>query len=131
MPQGEVVVTTVVTGPADRAFAAFTDGVDGWWKRPAGTVVRFDGDRLVAVSDAGAGVLAVVCGWDPPRRIDLRWHGPHAAPGDIVTVEFAPEGARTRVTVTHRRHGLRPQHAMAAVLGLWWGDTLRRLGRLA
>lgn len=131
MPAGEVVVTTVVAAPADRAFAAFTDGIDRWWKRPGGTVVRFDGDRLVAVSHTGAGVLAVVCGWDPPRRVDLQWHGPHAAPGDTVTVEFAPEGAGTRVTVTHRRDGIRPQDAMADVLGLWWADTLRRLGRLA
>jgi uncharacterized protein YndB with AHSA1/START domain len=129
MPAGEVVVSTVVTAPADKAFADFTDGIDRWWKRPPGTLVRFDGDRLVAVSHAGADVLAVVDAWEPPRRIDLQWHGPHAAPGDTVTVEFVPEGAGTRVIVTHRRPLLRPQDAVAAVLGLWWGDLLRRLSR--
>jgi uncharacterized protein YndB with AHSA1/START domain len=129
MPTGEVVVTTMVSQPPRVAFAAFTEEIDRWWQRPAGsgTIVRFEEERLVAVSSAGAEVLAMVIAWNPPHRFELQWNGPYSQAGDTVTVGFEPEGAGTRVTVTHRRDGLRPEDAVAAVLGFWWGDILRRL----
>lgn len=130
MSAGEVVVTTLVTLPVQRAFAAFTDGIDRWWQRSAGfnTIVRFEQERLVAVSHAGVEVLASVIGWKPPHRFQLEWHGPYSEPGDTVTVEFEPDGEGTRITITHRRDGLRSVDAVTAVLGFWWGDILRRLG---
>ncbi len=80
MPTGEVVVTTVVALPLQRAFAAFTDDIDRWWQRSAGTgtIVRFEEERLVAVSSAGVEVLATVIGWKPPHRFELQWHGPYS-----------------------------------------------------
>lgn len=129
MPTGEVVVTTVVALPLQGAFAAFTGDIDRWWRRSAGagTIVRFEEERLVAVSSAGVEVLATVIGWKPPHHFELQWHGPYSQAGDTVTVGFEPEGTGTRVTVTHRRAGLRPEEAVAAILGFWWGDLLRRL----
>ena len=61
------------------------------------------------------------------RVVELRWHGPHARPGDVVVIELAPDGVGTRVTIRHRREGLAPGDAIASVLGPWWGDVLRRL----
>ena len=92
MPTGEVVVTTVVTLPLQRAFAAFTDDIDRWWRRSAGagTIVRFEEERLVAVSSAGVEVLATVIGWKPPHHFELQWHGPYSQASDTVTVGFEP-----------------------------------------
>lgn len=129
MPTGEVVVTTVVGLPLERAFGAFTDDIDRWWTAvddPRSTV-RFDGDRLVAVSAVGVAVLAKVASWQPPDRLELEWLGPHGQPGDTVIVDFEPEGELTRVTVRHRRSGLTPQAFESALIGLWWGGVLQRL----
>ena len=131
MPVGEVVVTTLVPLAPERAFASFTDDIDRWWQRtpPQGrdSVIRFERDRLVAVSDAGADVLATVTDWSPPRRLDLDWRGPHAQDGDTVVIEFEPEGDGTRVTIRHRRPGIDPAATVSAIIGLFWGDLLGRL----
>src|SRR5688500_16645219 len=106
MPSGEVAVTVLVTMPVERAFSTFTDDIDRWWRRPPGetadAVVRFEHDRLVAVSAGGAEVVATVTEWSPPSHLVLDWQGPHAEPGDRVRVEFAAEADGTRVTVIHR-----------------------------
>jgi uncharacterized protein YndB with AHSA1/START domain len=129
---GEVVVTTVVGLPTDRAFAAFTDEIDRWWWRrpgePPDGIIGFEAGRLVAVSSSGATVLATVMAWEPPDRFQLEWNGPHGEPGDTVTVEFQPEPNRTRVTVRHRRAGLSPSDVGSAIIGLWWGNLLQRFG---
>lgn len=122
-------MTTVVGLPVEGAFGAFTDHIDRWWSsvddpRPS---VRFDGDRLVAISATGQAVLANVATWQPPDRIGLEWLGPHGQPGDFVMIEFEPEGELTRVTVRRRRSGLAPAAVEAAIVGLWWGDLLQRL----
>ena len=131
VPADEVVVTSVVALPVERAFSAFTDDIDRWWQRAPGrnhdAIVQFERDRLVAVSPVGSEVLATVSSWDPPRRLDLDWNGPHAKPGDSVVVEFDPEPRGTRVTIRHRRRGLAPEAVEAAVVGLWWGDLVSRL----
>jgi uncharacterized protein YndB with AHSA1/START domain len=130
MPQGEVTVTTVVAIPVEEAFTLFTERIDRWWVRPPGTetgsVVRFEGGRLVAVTSQGVEVLASVATWDPPAVLELDWSGPHSRPGDRVTIEFQPEPEGTRVTVRHHREGVRPEETIAAVLGLWWGSVLSR-----
>ena len=133
MPDDEVIVTCVVSLPVEEAFTMFTQRVDQWWVRAPhddpGTVVSFVGDHLVGASVSGASVLASITGWDPPTRLDLAWSGPHAHAGDTVAIEFQSESGATRVTVRHRRPGLRSQDAAAAVVGLWWGDLLTRLAR--
>ena len=129
MPVDEVIVTAIVALPIEEAFTTFTENIDRWWVREPSTdtVVRFEGDRLVAASVNGAEVLATVSEWDPPTRIAMEWNGPHGQPGDTVGVEFHPESDGTRVTVRHYRGGVGPEQAIAAILGLWWGDLLSRL----
>ncbi|MGH8928542.1 MAG: SRPBCC domain-containing protein [Acidimicrobiia bacterium] len=129
MPAGEVTITTVVGAPVEEAFAAFTEHVDRWWgrERPAETVVRFEGKRLIAVSVDGAELLATVTKWIPPTRLELQWSGPVSLPGDTVIVAFDPEKTGTRVTVRHRRAGIKPEETRSAVIGLWWGDLLSRM----
>ena len=131
MPADEVVVTSVVGLPVERAFSTFTSEIDRWWLRAPShdrdAVVQFESDQLVAISPTGSEVLATVSSWNPPRRLDLAWHGPNAELGDVVVIEFDPEPPGTRVTVRHRRRGLSPESVEAAVVGLWWGDLVSRL----
>jgi uncharacterized protein YndB with AHSA1/START domain len=129
MPVDEVTITAIVALPVEEAFTVFTEDIDRWWVRETSTdtVVRFEGDRLVAASIDGAELLATVSEWDPPTRIAMDWNGPHSQPGDMVGVDFHPESDGTRVTVRHRRGGVGPEQVIAAILGLWWGDLLSRL----
>jgi uncharacterized protein YndB with AHSA1/START domain len=123
---GEVTVTTLLSVDPDRAFSLFTTRVDQWWVRPAGTVIRFEGDQLLSADGNGVRAIARVLGWDPPGQILLEWAGPYGEPGDQVAIEFQSEGPGTRVTVRHLRPGLAASDASAAVLGLFWAEVLRR-----
>ena len=133
MPVDEITVTAIVALPIEEAFTAFTEDIDRWWVREdsTDTVVRFVGDRLVATSISGAKTLATVSEWEPPTRIAMSWNGPHGQPGDTVGVDFQPESHGTRVTVRHCRAGVGPEQAIAAILGLWWGNLLSRFQRPA
>lgn len=128
MPDGDATVTCVVGLPLEEAFTFFTEQVDRWWVRapliPREAVVGFESGRLAATPE-GARTLGTVLAWEAPTRVSMRWHGPHARPGDLVTITFQPETGGTRVSVHYRREGLRSGEAPAAVLGFWWGDRLR------
>ncbi|MGA7272740.1 MAG: SRPBCC domain-containing protein [Acidimicrobiia bacterium] len=123
----QITVTCVVDVSPDRAFVLFTDHIDRWWKRSPGSAaapeVRFENGRLMEHGE----ILGVVSSWDPPRRIEMDWLGPHSQGGDRVVITFDPDSGGTRISVTHRRVGMAPESATAAVLGLWWGDILSRL----
>jgi len=128
---GEVTITAIVPLEIDAAFSAFTTDIDRWWVRgpESGTVVRFEGERLLEVSTDGAVTLATVTASVPPTHIELDWDGPHSAPGDKVIVDFVPDAGGTRVTIRHRRQGIESAGALSAVIGLWWGDRLSKLQR--
>ena len=131
MPDGEVVVTTLVPVPEEAAFVAFTEQIDRWWDRrdlpSRDAVVRFEADRLVLMTPSGSQTLASVQEWSPPSRLRLAWTGPHSRPGDEVVVEFAAEAGGTRVQVWHRREGLDPSSVSYSVVGLWWAELLSKL----
>lgn len=132
-----VTVSTVVQISPTRAFTLFTEEVDVWWRRtsrhrPASSssIVRFENDRLVELTDDGSTELGRVLAWEPGARLVLAWQGPHWAPAESTEVEitFEPDGAATRVTVEHRGWtDVRTGEAAAAVIGLWWGDLLAGL----
>ena len=130
MGVGEVLATTRVGLGLDDAFRAFTENIDRWWQRDRArpdAIVQFHGDRLVSVAAEGTELLAEVAQWSPPSLVELRWHGPHSEPGDVVVVELSPDGVGTRVTIRHRRDGLVPGGGAGGTTGTWWGDLLRRL----
>jgi uncharacterized protein YndB with AHSA1/START domain len=134
MTTNSVSVSTVVPTSPDRAFDLFTREVDAWWRRssrhratPAASIVRFDDDRLVEVTDEGSTQLGSVLAWEPGVRFVLAWHGPLWAPAEDSEVEvtFEPDSGGTRVTVEHRGWtSVRTGDAAASVIGLWWGDLL-------
>ena len=131
MANGEVAITAIVPLTVEAAFSSFTKDIDRWWARGSegGTVVRFEGERLLEVSTNGAVTLATVTASVPPNQLELDWSGPHSEPGDKVVIDFEPAEPGTRVTIRHRRPGIESAGAMSAVIGLWWGDRLSRLQR--
>jgi uncharacterized protein YndB with AHSA1/START domain len=134
MTPNSVRVSTVVRASPDTAFTLFTSEIDAWWRRssrhrsaPAASIVRFEDDRLVEVSDDGSTELGRVLAWEPGIRLILAWLGPHWAPAEHTEVEitFEPEGDGTRLTIEHRGWtDVQTGSAAAAVIGLWWGDLL-------
>jgi uncharacterized protein YndB with AHSA1/START domain len=109
-----------VAADAERAFAVFTDGMDGWWIREhhvqAGELRRVAvepevGGRLLEENDAGdVCVWGRVLTWDPPRTFAFSWligtdFGVPApdAPASRVTVTFTPIDTGTRVDLVHDR----------------------------
>ncbi len=150
-----VVVTTTVAVPPDVAFEAFTEEVDLWWRRgprfrwlvEGRGRLRFEpceGGRLIEEAiEPGREHIVVgeVRVWKPGERLELEVRDRANAWGETTTVEieFAAEGARTRVTVRHRgfgrlaadhpvRRGLGVGPAFDAMMGLWWGDLLTVFG---
>jgi len=142
-------VTVGVAVPPEVAFEVFTREIDLWWRR--GPKYRhLGGERaLIAIEPHEGGrvfetlgdggpvqVIGRVLAWQPPRRLLFEWRNANFAPAEHTEVEvmFAPAGAGTEVTVTHRgwaairadhpaRHG-HEAPAFVAMLGRWWGDQL-------
>lgn len=109
-----------VTASAERAFAVFTEGLDGWWPRShhllPGNLARVgvdphEGGRVWEQNDAGdVCVWGRVLTWDPPRMFAFSWQigsdwavpAPDA-PASRVTVRFTPTDGGTRVDLVHDR----------------------------
>jgi len=128
----EVWVTTLVPVAPARAFAAFVDDVDLWWRpgvryrRLPDARVRFT-DRLLLEENAHTTrVIAQVTRREPPTATS-----PGALhltlDGDPVRIDFAADPAGTRVTVVQRAgRGLTAFQSPAA---LFWADLLGSLER--
>lgn len=147
-----VRVSVLVRAGVTETFRLFTAATDTWWKR--GPRYRIAGSnhgalhlepflhgRLFESFDA-AGVTRVVrMGrvqvWEPPRRIVIEWRAVRCAPSELTEVEvtFEPEGASTRVTLTHRGWNALPvEHAARRELdpiATFWGELLQSLAALA
>ena len=100
----EILVSTL----PDRAFALFTSHIGRWWPLRdssvfgADALVAFEGDRLVERSGSEVSVWAEVLEWDPPRKLQLRWHpGRDATRATDVCVTFAAHEDGTMVTLVH------------------------------
>jgi len=107
-----------VAAAPERAFAVFTDGLDGWWPRShhvqAGELARVgidphEGGRVWEENDSGAVCTwGRVLTWDPPRTFAFSWQigtdwavpAPNA-PASRVTVTFTPTDGGTRVDLVH------------------------------
>lgn len=129
-----VSVTTVVAAPPHDAFVLFTDEIDRWWRRtprhrtdPTDSIIRFQDDQLVEVTESGAAQLGRVLTWEPGRCLVFGWLGAQwpGAKDTVVEVTFAAEGDGTRITLVHRGWTeFTMGDARSSAIGLWWGDLL-------
>lgn len=144
-------VSVFVRADVARAFAAFTDEIDRWWRhgrkyrigvRHAGRLYFENGlgGRLFETFDSPAGPRTVQFGtivaWDPPERFAFEWRGVNFAPNEktLVEVSFTAREGGTLVTVRHSGWSqLRPDHparhgsvgaAFSRNMGLWWGGLM-------
>jgi activator of Hsp90 ATPase-like protein len=96
--------------PQPQAFGLFTAQISVWWpadrrhtKDPSSDII-LEPQRFYERARDGTEVeLGKVFAWDAPRRILLDFYiatGPNHP--TEVEVRFEPEGAGTRITVTHR-----------------------------
>ena len=145
-PGDRARVTTFVKVSPQDAFEVFTEEIDAWWRRgprfrgARPSVLRFEGGaagRLVETFDDASGeVFEVgrVLAWDPGAHLSFEWRGKNFGPDEITEVDvlFEQMNEGTQVTIEHRgwsalppkhpaRHGLAGQ-ALAAMIGLWWGE---------
>ena len=93
----------------DEAFRLFTERFAEWWPSAQSCEIEpFEGGKVLERPVEGKErELGTVLTWDPPHRVEFRWH-PWEAPRDnqtddqTVDVVFSREGTGTRVTLTHR-----------------------------
>jgi uncharacterized protein YndB with AHSA1/START domain len=97
-------------GP-ERAFALFTGEISRWWPPerrhtddPASRItLDADGPFFEEAADGTTVPLGRVRAWEPPARLLLDFYpGTDPERPTEVEVEFAAEGAGTRVRVRHR-----------------------------
>jgi uncharacterized protein YndB with AHSA1/START domain len=152
--QDRVVRRSVtVAAPADRAFAVFTEGFDGWWPveyhigasmPQVRTMEPAEGGRWYErAADGTECDWGRVLAWEPPHRLLLAWqidghwqYDPDPARASEVEVRFVPEGpATTRVELEHRgfeRHGDSWESVFTGVAGDGgWGGILQRYAATA
>ena len=108
---------TVATS-IERAFAVFTDGIDGWWPRThhigktpmvKSVIEPRVGGRWFATHEDGSETdTGVVVAYEPPHRVVLTWqldadwkYDPHFRT-EVEVVFTAEADKRTRVDLTHR-----------------------------
>ncbi|MCW8085734.1 SRPBCC family protein [Sabulicella glaciei] len=138
--------------PPAAAFRLFTEGFGRWWPPE----YSWAGDGLVRIGmepvEGGAcfevGPHEFRCDWgrvtvwEPPRFLAFTWQiGPDRTPqpdparASFVSVAFRPEGARTRVELTHagfRNHGeAGPAYREEMSSPLGWPLLLSRYARIA
>ncbi len=135
-----------VQAPVERAFALFTDGIDGWWPREH-TIGAAPMAKIVLEPRAGGRAYTIdvngdECDWgrvlayEPPSRVVFSWDitvswQPETDPQRCseVEVRFSAQGAgHTLVELEHRRldrHGEGWEHIRDAVASDGgWARTL-------
>ncbi|MFL6128968.1 MAG: SRPBCC family protein [Mycobacteriales bacterium] len=145
--------SVTVGAPADRAFAVFTEGFDGWWPvehhigaspPQVRTMEPREGGRWYErAADGTECDWGRVLAWEPPHRLLLAWqidgrwqYDPDPARASEVEVRFVPEGpATTRVELEHRgfeRHGDGWESVFTGVGGPGgWSGVLQRYAAAA
>lgn len=107
-----IIKTRSLPLSVEAAFSLFTENMSSWW--PFGThsvggdtVVRVDFDLerrqlIETTTDGSTSVWAQIEAWEPPALLALAWH-PGRSPEEASSLEvrFEPEGAGSRVVLTH------------------------------
>lgn len=110
-----VVKSVAVALPPESAFRLFTDDATQWWPLPTHSVFGDDAATCHLEGYAGGRFYEVhrdgvqqsewgrVLTWEPPQRVVFSFYpGRSPLTAQEVEVFFQPEGAGTRVTLTHR-----------------------------
>ena len=97
-----------VVAPVETAFAMFTAHIGRWWPlatysvNGAGSLVAFEGDRLVERWGTEHSVWAEVISWDPPTGFRLSWHpGSSSDTATDIEITFTEHAEGTLVTLVH------------------------------
>jgi uncharacterized protein YndB with AHSA1/START domain len=107
-----LTVTRLIPAAPERVFDAWLDPAklgqfmipaNGGTCGPVTADARVGGDFLIVMRAGGediphSGTYREI---DRPRRLSFTWNSRHAARDSLVTIDFAPEGAGTRVTLHH------------------------------
>ncbi|WP_417597163.1 SRPBCC domain-containing protein [Pararhodobacter oceanensis] len=149
----EVTRSIVVAAAPVRAWEGFTDGINQWWPREHSHCQEAALDRIfidLAQGFWGERSLAgKIESWGiarspaPGRTLELGWQmdatvqpwraEPDPANASLITVDFAPEGDGTRVTLRHdgfERHGPGAAEMIRVMIGLdRWADWLEDYAR--
>ncbi len=110
-----LVISRTYPASVDRVFKAWTDANQlGQWFAPtddyttkANVDLRVGHEYRIAITHKGGNVHTILGTYrliEPPRKLVYTWRwegGPMA--DTLVTVDFAPEGDATRVTITHEQ----------------------------
>jgi uncharacterized protein YndB with AHSA1/START domain len=110
-----LVISRTHPASVERVFKAWTDANQlGQWFAPtddyttkASVDLRVGHEYRIAITHKGGNVHTVLGTYrliDPPRKLvyTWRWEGGQAA-DTLVTVDFAPRGESTEVTITHEQ----------------------------
>jgi uncharacterized protein YndB with AHSA1/START domain len=109
-----VVKQTIVNCSPERAFAAYTGGISGWWPL-ASHAVSDHAERAVIEERTGGRMYEVeadgtehpwgtVTAWEPPHRLVIAWLvNPDALAATEIEITFTGVGdGRTEVRLEHR-----------------------------
>lgn len=150
-----VLVALRVNATPERAFAAFTNDIDRWWRPnelfqfsvgPSGTL-SFEpgpaGSLVETYEDGSTFVIGRISTWDPPHHLAVGWRQASfsADQNTELHVWFEAVGSQTRVTVEHfgwdglpqahaARHGF-PLATFQLRFAQWWQSLLADLAQVA
>ena len=110
-----LVISRTYPASVDRVFKAWTDANQlGQWFAPtddyttkANVDLRVGHEYRIAITHKGGNVHTILGTYrliEPPRKLVYTWRwegGPMA--DTLVTVDFAPDGEVTKVTITHEQ----------------------------
>jgi uncharacterized protein YndB with AHSA1/START domain len=134
-----LLISRTYPASVERVFKAWTDANQlGQWFAPtddyttkASVDLQVGHEYRIAITHKGGNVHTILGTYrliDPPRKLVYTWRwegGP--MPDTLVTVDFAPEGEATKVTITHEQFTNtedRDKHNQG------WNGCLDRLQRL-
>jgi uncharacterized protein YndB with AHSA1/START domain len=109
-----LLISRTYPASVERVFKAWTDANQlGQWFAPsddyttkASVDLRVGHEYHIAIAHKGGNVHNVIGTYrviDPPRKLVYTWRWDGASADTLVTVDFAPEGEATKVTITHEQ----------------------------
>jgi uncharacterized protein YndB with AHSA1/START domain len=109
-----LLISRTYPASVERVFKAWTDANQlGQWFAPsddyttkASVDLRVGHEYRIAIAHKGGNVHNVIGTYrviDPPRKLVYTWRWDGASADTLVTVDFAPEGEATKVTITHEQ----------------------------